>query len=368
MLAPLRDHFRPKDPASSPLLCATKDCYLARMSDQHHPNPLTFEYLPWIITEDANVEHLLDAFLSVNPDSGDIWEACSRFMDHLQRYNPRRTVLRKKIEGLPDNHPFKPRLLFELSFLFGTIANHAEETSLLNHALKLERERGDEMRVALVLNALSDASREQGRYKDGIHQMREALDIFERLGDTLHHAKCSSCLARLFQRDGQLDAAEETIFKSTNLHPEQGRELLAYESHQVLGDIYHSKDDREQAIYHYKVALGIASTSNWAPCLFGINSTLAMLYLGEDGFDNAQVHIEQAKLHALDNTFYMGSAALLQARAWYQQHKLEEAASEALHAQEIFEAHGALENLEICRSLLQEIKEAAESPPPPSCE
>jgi len=43
----------------------------------------------------------------------------------------------------------------------------------------------------------------------------------------------------------------------------------------------------------------------------------------------------------------------LQARVWYNQHRLEEARSEVLRAADVFEKLGAAKDLEGCRKLLQ---------------
>ena len=43
MLAPLRDYLSPKDPKSSPLLCAAQEHYFTRMSIDIDPNGPNFE-------------------------------------------------------------------------------------------------------------------------------------------------------------------------------------------------------------------------------------------------------------------------------------------------------------------------------------
>ena len=364
MLAPLRDHFRPKDPSLSPLLITTKACYISRMSARLDPNLPGFNDVRWIVSEDVNVEHLLDIFASIDLDSNDIWNACINFMDHLSWQKPRKTILGRRIEGLPDNHHSKPECLFLLGTLSGLIGNYAEATLLLKDALKLERERENDMRVAIVLKDLSMANLTLGCYEEGIHQAREALGIYGRLGITVGRARCLKALARLLRSDGQLNAAEEAIVESINLLPEKGEEDEACRSHRVLGDICRSKGEKQKAIYHYEVALGIASTFDWRPSLFRIHLSLALLFLDEDELDDAQVHTERAKSHALDNAFYLGRAVHLQAEIWYRQQKFKDAASEALHAKEIFENLGNSQLLEICEDLLKGIEGAKERLPP----
>ena len=112
MLAPLRDYLRPKDPALSPLLCATKERYFSRLSVDVDPGHPGFEEARWIVSEDTNVEHLLDVFTSIDASSGGAWDACGPFMKHLYWHKPRLTVLGPRIEGLPDNHRSKPQCLF----------------------------------------------------------------------------------------------------------------------------------------------------------------------------------------------------------------------------------------------------------------
>ena len=83
MLAPLRDYLTPKDPKSSPLLCATEERYLTRMSVVVDPNKPNFNETRWIVSEDVNVEHLLDVFTTIDPNSDNIWEACANFINHI---------------------------------------------------------------------------------------------------------------------------------------------------------------------------------------------------------------------------------------------------------------------------------------------
>ena len=159
MLAPLRDYLCPKDPKSSLLLSITKECYFNQLSAQVHPSKPGFEEAQWIMSEDVNVEHLLDVFISIDKNSDDVWDACAGLLRHLYQHKPRLITLGPKIEGLPDDHYYKPECLFWLSRLFDSVGNPAERKRLLIHTLKLWKERGADRQVARTLNSLSNANR-----------------------------------------------------------------------------------------------------------------------------------------------------------------------------------------------------------------
>jgi len=357
MLAPLRDHLRPKDPLSSPLLCIAKKSYFTRLSVDLHPTRPGFRETRWIVSEDANVEHLLDVFTTIDENSDDVWDACVSFMRHLSWHKGRLIVLKPKIEGLPNGHRYKPGCLFELSRLFHSVGNHAERKRLLSHALNLWRERGDDRQIVRTLGYLSDANRQIGLREEGIRQAEEALEICKRLGDTVGQAGSLNDLAWVLHDDKQLDAAEKAASRAISLLPGEGEQHLACRCHHILGDIYRSKGDRERAINHFEVALGIASSFNWDDQLFWIQFSLARLSFEQGRFDDAHARIEDAKLRAVDDTYSLGRAMGLQAFFWYGQRRFEEARSEALRAADIFEKLGSTKWTGICRMLLQNIEE-----------
>ena len=362
MLAPLRDYLSPKDPKSSPLLCATKECYFTRMTTDVHPDQPNFRETRWIAAEDMNVEHLLDVFTTIDADSGDVWKACANFMRNLYWHKKRLTVLGLKIEGLPDYHCSKPECLVELARLFESVGNHVEQKRLLIHALKLWRERGSDHYVARTLRELSDANRIVGLYEEGIQQAEEALVIFGRLGDTVAQAGGLISLAFLLHDIGRLDAAEEAAFGAIDLLPEEGNQFLACESHRILGYVYQSKGDTEKAIHYFKIVLGIASPINWHGQLFWVYHSLALLSLDESRFGDAQARVEQAESHAVDHTYYLGHAMILRAEIWYRQHRLEEARFETLRAAGVFEKLGAVTDLEWCSERLRRIQNELNNP------
>ena len=355
MLAPLRDYLSPKNPESSSLLCTTKGCYFTRMSVKIDPNNPNFGETRWITSEDVNIEHLLDVFTTIDPNSSCVWGACANFVEHLHWHKNRVTVLQPKIEGLPDDHNSKPECLFQLSSLIYSVGSFPESKRLASHALKLWRKQGDDNSVAQTLGYLSDINRLMHLPKEGIEQAKEALGIYERLGNTMGQARCLDNLALSLREDGQLDAAEEAVFRAIALLPEKGQEYRVCLFHQTLGKIYRSKGEVEKTIHHFEVALGIASSFNWHDCLFGIPYNLAGTFYNQCRFEDAQTHLERAKLHAIDSAYELGMAMKLQARVWCEEGRLEEARTEALRAADIYGGLGAAKGVEDCRKLLQKI-------------
>jgi tetratricopeptide (TPR) repeat protein len=356
MLAPLRGYLSPEDPRSSSLLCATKECYFTRMSVHPNPNESSFEEMRWIILEDVNVEHLLDVFTTIDGNSDDVWEACANFVAHLHWHKSRLTILKPKIEGLPDDHHSKAKCLFHLSHLFLLVGNYVECKKLLSHSLKIEREQGSSLQVAQVLFHMSRANRLMGLHGEGIQQVEEAVEIYGRLNNTTEQAQCLIGLASALYDDKQFDAAEEAASQAIDLLLEKGDQFLICESHRALGNIYRSKGDTKKAVHNFEVALGIASTFNWHSVLFWVHYELARVFRNEGRFDSAYAHLKHAKSHTVNNTHDLAHAMELEAIVWYGYGALEVARSEALHAADIYEKLGAAKDIERCGELLQQIQ------------
>jgi tetratricopeptide (TPR) repeat protein len=362
MLAPIRDYLCPQDPRSSPLLCTTRDRYFKRLSVTIGPGRPGFGEARWVVSEDVNVEHLLNVFTSINPNAGDIWDVCYHFMEHLRWHKPQPTILGPKIKSLADDHPSKMRCLFGLSRLLREVGNYAEQKRILTQALELERRQGNGAQVAATLRRLSDVNRLLCLHEEGIKQGREALEIFERIGKTKEQAMCLYDLAHVLFDDKQFDAAEKAASRAIDLIPEKGLEYTVCRLHWVLGRIHHSRREKREAIHCFDTAFRIASPFDWHGMLFWIHFSLAALFRDETEFNDANTHIELAKSHAIDGTLMhnLGDATEMRASIWYRQRRLEEAKSEASHALEIYEKLGAAKGAGGCQSLLQKIERAME--------
>ena len=357
MLAPLRDYLRPQNPQLSPLLYATRDRYFHRLSTPVDPALPGFVEARWITSEDVNIEHLLDVLTSADTDSAGVWDVCIFFMAHLYWHKQRLVVFGPKIEALLDDHPSKPRCLFELSRLFDSVGNHTESKRLLVCTLKSWRERGDDRQVANTLTFMSGTDRVLGLHKEGIERTKEALTIYERLNDTPGQARSWQQLAWSLYNDNQLDAAEEAASRVISI-ADRGGQFPACECYRILGNILCSKGEVETAINHFETALGIASRFNWQDQLFWNHYRLARLFFDENRFGDAHAHIEKARSHAVDDPYRLGRAMLIQAEFWYAERKFEEAKSGALYAAQIFENAGATMDLRICQTVLRDIEEA----------
>ena len=362
MLAPIRDYLSPQDPRSSPLLCTTRDRYFSRLSvgaDPEKPGPGETR---WIGSEDINIEHLLDVFTSIDQNADGILDACYHFMIHLGWRKPRHTTLRAKIEALTDDHPDKPKCLCQLAELFGLTGNFAERKRLTTHALELGRRRMDHAQVAFALRRLADSNRLLHLYGEGIQQAKEAMEVYERIGDTIGQAWCLCDLAHVLFDGRRLDAAKNATSRAIDLIAEEDQGFLLSRLHLSLGRIFHSEGEKKGAIHHFETALRIASPFNWLSVLFWTHYDLAELFYDEGEWEDANTHIQRAKLHAVDGfmPYRLARAMRMQARLWHQQLRLEEAKSEALRSLEIFEKLGATEGARNSESLLREVERAIE--------
>ena len=358
MLAPLRDYLSPKDPMSSPLLCATKERYFIRMSvDLDNPNVPGFEEARWIGAEDLNVEHLLDIFTSIDANSDDVWKACADFMRHIFWHKKRLIALRPNIEALPDDHHSKPECLFELSQVFHSVGNHTIRKELLVQALRIWRDREDGYRVVQMLVFIAYTNRQLSLYEEGILQAKEAAEACERLNIISMHAHTLRCLAWLLRDGNQLDAAKAAASRAIKAHTELGEQYGVCQSHRILAIVCHHKGEIEEATRHFDTALGIASASNWHRELFLNYHSLAELCFDEERFDDAHAHMERAKSHTAGHEFHLGRGMQLQATFLYKRYKFKEAESEVLKAIEIFEKIGTTLDLDECRVLLRNIQE-----------
>ena len=355
MLAPLRDYLCPKEPMLCPLLCATKECYFGRLSVGVHPGKPGFEETRWIISEDMNIEHLLDVFTTVDANSGNVWDVCSYFMQHLGWHKQRLVVLGPKVEGLPDDHPSKLRCLHELAELISGVGRYVECKSLLTYTLELCRKRGNDFEVVQTLRDISAINRLLGVHKEGIQQAKEAVEICEQLNDVFELAYSFRTLACSLLGDKQLDAAEEAGSRAIDLLPEgSGYQYMVCQCHDILGDICSFKGETEKAIEHFEVALGIAVSFDLQGEQFWIYHSLVQLF-GEQGrFDDAQAHIERAKPQAAHAAFLLGRTMYMQAWLWRKQNRFEEAKSEVLRAADLYGKIGATSGLETCRRFLIE--------------
>ena len=358
MLAPLRDFLSLEEPKSSPLICAAKERYFARMSVKLVPHDPGFGEMRWITSEDVNVEHLLNVFTTIDADMDQVWRACAYFLEHLYWHKTRTTLLGPKIEKLPDDHDWKPICLFDLARLFYSVGNFVESGRLLTHTLRLNRERGDELRAAETMWSLADVYRQTGRFKEGIRLAEEGAEIYERFGGTRGQGQCLIELAFLLRFDGQLDAAEKAGSRGLELVGEGGNQYQACQCHRALGDIHRSKLETEKAIQHFEAAISIASSFDWQDELFETHSSLTILFLNEDRFEDGRVQLENAVSCAANNAYNLGVSMFLRSVVLHRQKKFEEARSEVLRAIVALEKLGAVGDVERCKHVFQIIQKS----------
>ena len=352
MLAPLRDYLSPKDPLSSPLLRTTKDSYLDRLVD-----PADQEGTDWIVSEDVNVEHMLDVFTFIDPNSENVWYACGFFIQHLQVHKPRLIVLGPKIERLPDDHPSKPHCLFHLSMLFGDFGKVFEQKQLLIHAIKLWKDGKELDRMVQALVELSIVNWKLKLYDEAIKQAKEATVLLPKhiknpRTQILYSIKIAASLVQC----GQVDAAEEIISHVVVFLQKNEQPSLAALCHGVIGSLYYVKGDGDKAIEHLERTARINSSRDTDRGALCSHYALGRLSCETGRFGEANHHYEQVKSRAANNPLNLALAMKMQGEILFYQNKFEEAELEITRAADAFKKLEAAREAEQCLEFIGTIR------------
>ena len=165
---------------------------------------------------------------------------------------------------------------------------------------------GDDFWIAETLWAISGTNRMLDLREEGIRQVKEALEIYERLNDISGQARCLCRLAYLLYGDWQLDAAERVALQVISHFSGKSEQDPVCDCYRLLGEICRSKGEKEKSIDHFKTALEIASSFNWDDQLCWIHHALANLFFDEGRFDDARAHVEHAKYHTTNDAYLLG--------------------------------------------------------------
>lgn len=166
-LAPLRNYLCPKDPKLAPLLCSAKNHHFSRLS--------SLSTLTGLVSakRDGSRQRMWTSSICLMSSQQSIQHRmmsgalAATFLDHLYWHKSRLVILGPKIEGLPDDHHSKPRCLCHTSQLFQAVGDYVEFKRLLNHTLRIQRERGGDNRAVETLRRLSDANRLINHLEEG---------------------------------------------------------------------------------------------------------------------------------------------------------------------------------------------------------
>ena len=78
---------------------------------------------------------------------------------------------------------------------------------------------GNDRQVARTLVPLAEANRLLDLHEEGVERVKEGMEIFERLSDSVGQTRALRSLARLLYVGTQLNAAEEAASRAINLSP-----------------------------------------------------------------------------------------------------------------------------------------------------
>lgn len=166
---------------------------------------------------------------------------------------------------LGENHPDYATVLNNLGGLYGSTGNYARAISLLEQALAIRRRALGErnLHYAKSLNNMAELYLLAGQFEKAQAYYRRATELFrELLGEqSAFYALGIANLSQVFARQGNIAQAEELCKRSMHIYEQLGESPELAFVLNMLGHLYHSTGDYEEAAAYYGRALSVTRDS-----------------------------------------------------------------------------------------------------------
>ena len=174
---------------------------------------------------------------------------------------------------------------------------------------------------------------------------KEALEIYEKLGNTEAQTDSLQHLALLFVEVKQVDAAEEVASQAIGLSSGRASERQHCQHHHILGHLHGLRGETEAAIHHFTAVFRIFSHPSTLQHRVTPLQCLLQLLLEAERFDEAQLYLESLKALIANEPYNLDNVLVRQAYIHYGQGRLGRAKSELSHIINTREKAGVLGDL-----------------------
>jgi tetratricopeptide (TPR) repeat protein len=217
--------------------------------------------LEWFEAERANLVAAAHQAASTGPAdvSWQLADALFGFFDLRKYWDDWQIVTEIALETAKRtrNRPAQGMALSDLGVIHREQQHLDEAIQSYRQALAIYQELGDRRNESIVLMNLGNAYNDQGRTAEAIQAHEESVAVFEELGDELSKANVLTNLGRAYTNKGRLDKAIASCKQSIAIYRDLGNRRGEAASLRHLGDAYARQGRTDEAITSQQHSLSI---------------------------------------------------------------------------------------------------------------
>jgi|GEM_PF-2471164 len=263
------------------------------------------------------VDSIEQSYLSGNPEW--YYEIASEIGGayvSLQNYNAAATTfyrLENITQELGDSLKLA-RASYDLGLTYRYLGLDRKALSKLFQSLEILRSHPDKTLSSLVYIQIGIIKKNLGDYDESITYYKDALRLFEIIGNESGVATIYGNLSTVYKRMGEYAIAKEYVFDAIELNKSLGRKKYLSFNYNNLANIYEESDELSKALTYQLKSIEIKKTLPHQPGIALSYSNLSIIYQKQGeltkALDAAREGMAIVKKYKLSNAHYPVSAQL----------------------------------------------------------